>query len=68
MASRHALRTIRSLARPGVGCKPEEGQNDPAAATWANTRISQGLGIKYPIIQGPLGGFAAQRLAAAVWN
>jgi nitronate monooxygenase len=36
--------------------------------TWANSRVSARLGIKYPIIQGPLGGFSSQRLAAAVSN
>jgi nitronate monooxygenase len=35
---------------------------------WANTRVSARLGIKYPIIQGPFGGFASQRLTAAVSN
>jgi len=35
---------------------------------WANTRVSAKLGIKYPIIQGPLGGFSSQRLTAAVSN
>jgi nitronate monooxygenase len=41
---------------------------DKTTATWPNTRVSERLGIKYPIIQGPLGGFASQRLAAAVSN
>lgn len=36
--------------------------------SWSRTRVSQILGIKYPIIQGPLGGFATQRLTAAVSN
>src|SRR5277367_1911719 len=35
---------------------------------WANTRVSTKLGIKYPIIQGPLGGLSSQRLTAAVSN
>jgi nitronate monooxygenase len=35
---------------------------------WANTRVATTLGIKYPIIQGPLGGLPAQRLTAAVSN
>jgi nitronate monooxygenase len=35
---------------------------------WANTRISARLGIRYPIIQGPLGGLSSQRLTAAVSN
>jgi len=42
--------------------------NHKIIATWPNTRISAILGIKYPIIQGPLGGFSSQRLAAAVSN
>lgn len=37
-------------------------------ATWADTRVSARLGIKYPIIQGPLGGLSSQRLTAAVSN
>src|SRR5579864_7423098 len=35
---------------------------------WNRTRVSTKLGIEYPIIQGPLGGFSSQRLAAAVSN
>jgi nitronate monooxygenase len=35
---------------------------------WNKTRVSQKLGIKYPIIQGALGGFSSQRLTAAVSN
>ena len=42
--------------------------NRNAAPAWANTRVSATLGIKYPIIQGALGGFASQRLTAAVSN
>ena len=42
--------------------------NQRAAPAWANTRISTKLGIRYPIIQGPLGGFSSQRLTAAVSN
>jgi nitronate monooxygenase len=37
-------------------------------STWNRTRVSNKLGIEYPIIQGPLGGFSSQRLAAAVSN
>lgn len=37
-------------------------------APWNKTRVAGKLGIKYPIIQGPLGGFSSQRLAAAVSN
>src|SRR5580704_13702087 len=35
---------------------------------WNQTRVSEVLGIKYPIIQGPLGGLSSQRLTAAVSN
>jgi nitronate monooxygenase len=34
--------------------------------TWAETRVASRLGIAYPIVQGALGGFASQRLTAAV--
>ena len=37
-------------------------------STWNKTRVASKLGIEYPIIQGPLGGFSSQRLAAAVSN
>jgi len=36
--------------------------------TWPATRLTSRLGIEYPIIQGPLGGFATQQLTAAVSN
>lgn len=42
--------------------------NRNTGPAWANTRVSATLGIKYPIIQGALGGFASQRLTAAVSN
>ncbi|MGO4211922.1 NAD(P)H-dependent flavin oxidoreductase [Terriglobus sp. 2YAB30_2] len=35
---------------------------------WNQTRVASLLGIEYPIIQGPLGGFSSQRLAAGVSN
>jgi nitronate monooxygenase len=35
---------------------------------WNQTRVATTLGIKYPIIQGPLGGLSSQRLTAAVSN
>jgi nitronate monooxygenase len=38
------------------------------AKAWNQTRVSKALGIEYPIIQGPLGGFSSQRLTAAVSN
>src|SRR3954471_8296825 len=37
-------------------------------ASWTDTRVCARLGIRYPIIQGPLGGVASQRLTAAVAN
>jgi nitronate monooxygenase len=42
--------------------------NNRPAAAWNQTRVSARLGIKYPIIQGPLGGLSSQRLTAAVSN
>ena len=36
--------------------------------TWNQTRVATALGVQYPIIQGPLGGFSTQRLTAAVSN
>ncbi len=43
--------------------------NVPSAAPkWAHTRVAMELGIRYPIIQGPLGGLSSQRLTAAVSN
>src|SRR6202047_2669077 len=38
------------------------------AKAWNQTRVSEVLGIQYPIIQGPLGGLSSQRLTAAVSN
>jgi len=38
------------------------------ATAWNQTRVSEVLGIEYPIIQGPLGGLSSQRLTAAVSN
>src|SRR6201993_5409738 len=37
-------------------------------SAWNRTRVSNKLGIEYPLIQGPLGGFSSQRLTAAVSN
>jgi nitronate monooxygenase len=37
-------------------------------ASWHHNRLTAKLGIDYPIIQGPLGGLASQRLTAAVSN
>src|SRR3954469_11386250 len=36
--------------------------------TWNRNRLSEKLGIDYPMIQGPLGGLSSQRLTAAVSN
>ncbi|MFL5401195.1 MAG: NAD(P)H-dependent flavin oxidoreductase, partial [Gemmatimonadales bacterium] len=35
---------------------------------WNRSRLTAKLGIEYPIVQGPLGGFSSQRLTAAVSN
>jgi len=37
-------------------------------SAWIRTRVSDKLGVEYPIIQGPLGGLSSQRLTAAVSN
>ncbi len=37
-------------------------------AAWSRNRLTAKLGIDYPIIQGPFGGFSSQRLTAAVSN
>ncbi len=36
--------------------------------SWNRNRLTEKLGIDYPIIQGPLGGLSSQRLTAAVSN
>ena len=38
------------------------------ASSWNRNRLTEKLGINYPIIQGPFGGFPSQRLTAAVSN
>jgi len=38
------------------------------SAAWNRNRLTERLGIDYPIIQGPLGGLSSQRLTAAVSN
>ena len=38
------------------------------AKEWNQTRVSEALGIEYPILQGPLGGLSSQRPTAAVSN
>src|ERR1700733_10452107 len=35
---------------------------------WTENRLTSRLGMRYPIIQGPLGGLSSQRLTAAVSN
>ncbi|QEE31503.1 nitronate monooxygenase [Terriglobus albidus] len=35
---------------------------------WNQTRVFSVLGVAYPIVQGPLGGFSSQRLTAGVSN
>src|ERR1700684_354321 len=37
-------------------------------ASWNRNRLTEKLGIEYPIIQGPLGGLSSQKLTAAVSN
>src|SRR5579863_3262635 len=39
-----------------------------SVAAWNQNRLTAKLGIEYPIVQGPFGGFASQRLTAAVSN
>ena len=38
------------------------------ASRWNKNRLTEKLGIDYPIIQGPLGGLSSQKLTAAVSN
>jgi nitronate monooxygenase len=42
--------------------------NSDANVSWRLTRAAQLLGIKYPIIQAPFGGFPSQHLTATVSN
>ena len=44
--------------------------SDSAAmsSTWNQNALSKRLGIEYPIIQGPFGGFSSQNLTASVSN
>jgi nitronate monooxygenase len=42
--------------------------SDLSATSWKTTRVTGKLGIQYPIVQGPLGGFSTQRLTATVSN
>jgi nitronate monooxygenase len=43
-------------------------KDQAAANSWTDNRLTSRLGLKYPIIQGPLGGLSSQRLTAAVSN
>src|SRR5246127_4338599 len=38
------------------------------STAWTQNRLTSRLGLRYPIIQGPLGGLSSQRLTAAVSN
>jgi NAD(P)H-dependent flavin oxidoreductase YrpB (nitropropane dioxygenase family) len=42
--------------------------NREGSQAWMENRLTSRLGLKYPIIQGPLGGLSSQRLTAAVSN
>jgi nitronate monooxygenase len=61
---------LRCCETNPVNAAPPNGakMRDTTTPTWANTRVAARLGIKYPIIQGPLGGLSSQRLTAAVSN
>jgi len=43
-------------------------QKETSELSWKNSPLTARLGIDYPIIQGPLGGLASQKLTAAVSN
>jgi nitronate monooxygenase len=42
--------------------------NQVGSRVWTDNRLTSRLGLRYPIIQGPLGGLSSQRLTAAVSN
>src|ERR1700753_2078855 len=42
--------------------------NPIGASPWTDNRPTARLRLRYPIIQGPFGGFASQKLTAAVSN
>jgi hypothetical protein len=42
--------------------------NQVGSKAWTQNRLAARLGLRYPIIQGPLGGLSSQRLTAAVSN
>ncbi len=43
-------------------------KNQVGSKSWIENRLTSRLGLRYPIIQGPLGGLSSQRLTAAVSN
>jgi nitronate monooxygenase len=42
--------------------------NQVGSKSWTENRLTSRLGLRYPIIHGPLGGLSSQRLTAAVSN
>src|SRR6266851_9654821 len=42
--------------------------NRVSSRSWTENRLTSRLGLRYPIIQGPLGGLSSQRLTASVSN
>lgn len=56
------------MASPKYDKKISAPTNDDANASWRLTRAAQLLGIEYPIIQAPFGGFPSQHLTATVSN
>jgi len=56
---------VKAIAEGG---RLMEEQNGAPMPPWNRTRLADRLGIEYPIIQGPLGGMASQKLAADVSN
>jgi NAD(P)H-dependent flavin oxidoreductase YrpB (nitropropane dioxygenase family) len=42
--------------------------NQVGSKAWTQNRLASRLGLRFPIIQGPLGGLSSQRLTAAVSN
>lgn len=60
--------TIGRLAGRKVLTRTRMPSGEALAMSWNKNRVTSRLGITYPIIQGPLGGLASQRLVAAVSN
>src|SRR5438067_8617025 len=54
---------LRSIRTKGIEMGEQGG-----TSSWNRTRFSERVGVEYPIVEGPLGGFPAQRLIAAVSN